>query len=59
MTMLRFEPDKRVGFRHYMRADGTLSYFFDLDGGRNLFLGVGFIEVTFCDSAFVPCITRL
>ncbi|XP_021860659.1 uncharacterized protein [Spinacia oleracea] len=45
MTMLRFEPDKRVGFRHYMRADGTLSYFFDLDGGRNLFLGVGFIEL--------------
>lgn len=45
MTMLRFEPEKRVGFRHYMRADGTLSYFFDLDGAKNLFVGVGFIEL--------------
>ncbi|XP_021773224.1 methyltransferase-like protein 6 isoform X1 [Chenopodium quinoa] len=50
MTMLRFEPDKRVGFRHYMRSDGTLSYFFDLDGARNLFVGVGFneLELEYC-----------
>ncbi|XP_057539212.1 uncharacterized protein LOC130817494 [Amaranthus tricolor] len=45
MTMLRFEPEKRVGFRHYMRADGTLSYFFDLVCARDLFVGVGFIEL--------------
>ncbi|KAK9735253.1 hypothetical protein RND81_04G194000 [Saponaria officinalis] len=45
MTMLRFEPEKRVGFRHYIRADGTYSYFFDLDATRDLFVGVGFTEV--------------
>jgi len=45
MTMLRFEPDKRVGFREYMRSDGTRSYFFCLNTVRNLFLGAGFIEV--------------
>ncbi|KAL9225505.1 hypothetical protein vseg_001420 [Gypsophila vaccaria] len=45
MTMLRFEPEKRVGFRHYMRSDGTYSYFFDLDAARDLFVGVGFTEL--------------
>ncbi|KAG4919717.1 hypothetical protein JHK82_057146 [Glycine max] len=45
MTMLRFEPDKQVGFREYMRSDGTRSYFFCLDTVRSLFLGAGFTEV--------------
>ncbi|GAU20558.1 hypothetical protein TSUD_33050 [Trifolium subterraneum] len=45
MTMLRFESDKRVGFREYMRSDGTRSYFFCLNTVRNLFLGAGFIEL--------------
>ncbi|KAK7376318.1 hypothetical protein VNO78_34784 [Psophocarpus tetragonolobus] len=50
MTMLRFEPDKRVGFREYMRSDGTRSYFFCLDTVRNLFLGAGFdeLELDYC-----------
>ena len=45
MTMLRFEPDKRVGFREYMRYDGTRSYFFCADTVRDLFTGSGFKEV--------------
>lgn len=45
MTMLRFESDQRVGFREYMRSDGTRSYFFCLDTVRDLFVGAGFIEV--------------
>ncbi|XVE62776.1 hypothetical protein DITRI_Ditri06bG0146900 [Diplodiscus trichospermus] len=45
MTMLRFEPDQRVGFREYMRSDGTRSYFFCLDTVRNLFISAGFIEL--------------
>ncbi|CAK7341055.1 unnamed protein product [Dovyalis caffra] len=45
MTMLRFEPEKRVGFREYMRSDGTRSYFFCLDTVRDLFVGVGFVEL--------------
>ncbi|KAH1229858.1 Methyltransferase-like protein 6 [Glycine max] len=45
MTMLRFEPDKQVGFREYMRSDGTRSYFFCLDTVRSLFLGAGFTEL--------------
>lgn len=45
MTMLRFEPEQRVGFREYMRSDGTRSYFFSLDTVRDLFVGVGFAEV--------------
>ncbi|KAL5701986.1 hypothetical protein ACHQM5_027262 [Ranunculus cassubicifolius] len=45
MTMLRFEPNKRLGFREYMRSDGTRSYFFSLDTTRELFVGAGFIEV--------------
>lgn len=45
MTMLRFELEKRVGFREYMRSDGTRSYFFCLDTVRDLFVGAGFIEV--------------
>lgn len=45
MTMLRFEEDKRVGFREYMRSDGTRSYFFCLDTVRDLFVSAGFFEV--------------
>lgn len=45
MTMLRFEPNRRVGFMEYMRSDGTRSYFFSLDTVRDLFVGAGFIEV--------------
>ncbi|KAL5770583.1 hypothetical protein ACOSP7_014737 [Xanthoceras sorbifolium] len=45
MTMLRFNPEQRVGFREYMRLDGTRSYFFSIDTVRNLFLDAGFIEV--------------
>ncbi|KAB1202493.1 Methyltransferase-like protein 6 [Morella rubra] len=45
MTMLRFESDQRVGFREYMRSDGTRSYFFCLDTVRDLFVGAGFIEL--------------
>ncbi|QHO38254.1 Methyltransferase-like protein [Arachis hypogaea] len=45
MTMLRFEEDKRVGFREYMRLDGTRSYFFCLDTVRDLFVGSGFTEL--------------
>ncbi|XP_022746452.1 methyltransferase-like protein 6 isoform X4 [Durio zibethinus] len=45
MTMLRFESDQRVGFREYMRSDGTRSYFFCLDTARNLFISAGFIEL--------------
>lgn len=45
MTMLRFELEKRVGFREYMRSDGTRSYFFCLDTVRDLFVGAGFTEV--------------
>ncbi|KAL6958294.1 hypothetical protein U1Q18_043604 [Sarracenia purpurea var. burkii] len=42
MTMLRFEPDKKVGFREYRRSDGTRSYFFCLDTVRDLFVHAGF-----------------
>ena len=45
MTMLQFEPDKRVGFREYMRSDGTRSYFFCTNIVRDLFTGSGFNEV--------------
>ncbi|CAH2046946.1 unnamed protein product [Thlaspi arvense] len=45
MTMLRFEPEKLIGFREYVRSDGTLSYFFCLDTVRSLFINAGFIEV--------------
>ncbi|VVA93971.1 unnamed protein product [Arabis nemorensis] len=44
MTMLRFEPEKLIGFREYLRSDGTLSYFFCLDTVRRLFTDAGFIE---------------
>lgn len=52
MTMLRFEPVQRVGFREYVRSDGTRSYFFCLDTVRNLFMGAGFTEV----SLLGPCL---
>lgn len=45
MTMLRFEPEQRVGYREYVRSDGTRSYFFCLDSVRDLFCGTGFTEL--------------
>ena len=42
MTMLRFEPDKRVGFREYMHSDETRSYLFYTDIVRDLFTSSGF-----------------
>ncbi|KAF8401844.1 hypothetical protein HHK36_012791 [Tetracentron sinense] len=45
MTMLRFEPDKRVGFKKNMRDDGCHSYFLCSETVRKLFVGAGFIEV--------------
>ncbi|XP_043716812.1 tRNA N(3)-methylcytidine methyltransferase METTL6 [Telopea speciosissima] len=50
MTMLRFPLEQRVGFREYMRSDGTLSSFFCLDTVRDLFVGAGFIvlELEYC-----------
>ncbi|KAJ4969324.1 hypothetical protein NE237_016025 [Protea cynaroides] len=50
MTMLRFPLEQRVGFREYMRSDGTLSCFFCLDTVRDLFVGAGFIvhELEYC-----------
>ncbi|XAR64906.1 tRNA(Thr) (cytosine(32)-N(3))-methyltransferase, partial [Bertholletia excelsa] len=45
MTMLRFEPEKKVGFREYMRSDGTRSYFFSLDAVRDLIVQAGFTEI--------------
>ncbi|XP_016551110.1 tRNA N(3)-methylcytidine methyltransferase METTL6 isoform X2 [Capsicum annuum] len=45
MTMLRFEPEQRVGYREYMRSDGTRSYFFCLDRVRDLFCATGFTEL--------------
>ncbi|XP_052186377.1 uncharacterized protein LOC127797481 isoform X2 [Diospyros lotus] len=45
MTMLRFGPERKVGFREYMRSDGTRSYFFCLDSVRDLFVHAGFIEL--------------
>ncbi|GFS41521.1 methyltransferase family protein [Actinidia rufa] len=50
MTMLRFEPNKKLGSREYMRSDGTRSYFFCLDTVRDLFARAGFneIELEYC-----------
>ncbi|KAH0716166.1 hypothetical protein KY285_007242 [Solanum tuberosum] len=45
MTMLRFEPEQRVGYREYIRSDRTRSYFFCLDSVRDLFCGSGFTEL--------------
>ncbi|XP_057789221.1 uncharacterized protein LOC131006092 isoform X3 [Salvia miltiorrhiza] len=45
MTMLRFDPQQRIGYREYLRSDGTRSYFFCLDTVRSLTSAAGFIEV--------------
>ncbi|KAL6562989.1 hypothetical protein OROHE_005576 [Orobanche hederae] len=45
MTMLRFNPEQRVGYREYLRPDGTRAYFFCLDTVRSLTSVAGFIEV--------------
>ncbi|XP_062190386.1 uncharacterized protein LOC133893393 isoform X2 [Phragmites australis] len=45
MTMLRFLPHQRVGFREYVRSDGTFSYFFSLDTVRELVHTAGLIEL--------------
>ncbi|XP_038890924.1 tRNA N(3)-methylcytidine methyltransferase METTL6 [Benincasa hispida] len=45
MTMLRFGQDQRVGFREYVRLDGTRSYFFCLNTLRDLFVNAGFVEL--------------
>lgn len=45
MTMLRFLPHQRIGFREYMRSDGTFSYFFSLDTVGELFHAAGLVEL--------------
>lgn len=45
MTMLRFDPEQRIGYREYLRSDGTRSYFFCLDTIRSLTSVAGFIEL--------------
>ncbi|KAK6137751.1 hypothetical protein DH2020_028503 [Rehmannia glutinosa] len=45
MTMLRFEPEKRIGYREYLRSDGTRSYFFCLNTIRSLTADAGFTEI--------------
>ncbi|CDO99971.1 unnamed protein product [Coffea canephora] len=45
MTMLRFDPKQRVGYREYRRSDGTRSYFFSLESTRDLFSSAGFTEL--------------
>ncbi|XP_011084259.1 methyltransferase-like protein 6 isoform X1 [Sesamum indicum] len=44
MTMLRFQPEQKMGYREYLRSDGTRSYFFCLDTVRNLTSAAGFTE---------------
>ncbi|GLJ41550.1 hypothetical protein SUGI_0859940 [Cryptomeria japonica] len=45
MTMLRFPPAQNIGDRHYVRGDGTFSYYFSLDVLRELFTSAGFVEI--------------
>lgn len=52
MTMFRFFPHQRVGFREYVRSDGTFSYFFSLDTVRELFCSAGLVEVTHTFNTF-------
>lgn len=59
MTMLRFEPEQRVGYREYIRSDGTRSYFFCLDSVRDLFCSSGFIEVLVPMIYFLELQTRI
>ncbi|CAA0814379.1 Methyltransferase family protein [Striga hermonthica] len=46
MTMLRFEPENRIGYREYLRSDGTRSYFFCLNTIRSLATAAGFTELS-------------
>ncbi|GER51196.1 methyltransferase [Striga asiatica] len=50
MTMLRFEPENRIGYREYLRSDGTRSYFFCLNTIRSLTTAAGFtvLELEYC-----------
>ncbi|KAL7148053.1 hypothetical protein ABFS83_06G151500 [Erythranthe nasuta] len=45
MTMLRFGPDQRTGYREYLRPDRTRSFFFCLDTVRSLASAAGFTEM--------------
>ncbi|GAB2211435.1 hypothetical protein Droror1_Dr00024748 [Drosera rotundifolia] len=58
MTMFRFGPEKQLGFREYLRSDGTLSYFFSSDVVSDLFTGAGFIKLEL-DYCCVKSVNRL
>lgn len=55
MTMLRFDPTQRIGYREYLRSDGTRSYFFCLDTVRSLTSAAGFTEVKSLQNYFPEC----
>ena len=42
MAMIRFGPGTKLGDRHYLRQDGTQSYFFERDSLRKLAEEAGF-----------------
>lgn len=53
MTMLRFDSTQRIGYREYLRSDGTRSYFFCLDTVRSLTSAAGFTEVNSLKPTFI------